>query len=41
MESGRKWSSLANEKQYQFTTKVKQIIVEDLRVVLEEEFSAS
>ena len=38
METGKKWDSGANEKQFLFVTKVKEILVEDLRLVLEEEF---
>ena len=34
MESIRKWNNVANEKQYSFTSEVKQIVVEDMRLVL-------
>ena len=38
MESGRKWNLIANEKQFVFMSKVRQILVKDKRVVLEEWF---
>lgn len=41
MESGRKGNSIANKKHFVFTSKVRQILVEDMRVVLEEWFGQS
>ena len=41
IESGRKGNSIANEKHFVFTRKVRQILVEDMRVVLEEWFGQS
>ena len=38
MESGKKWTKKGNEKQFGFTTKIKQILVEDLRVAIEDWF---
>ena len=38
MESGKKWNLMANDKQFKFTSIVRQILVEDMRVVLEKGF---
>ena len=38
MESGKKWNSPANEKQYIYNAEVRQICVEDYRLSLEEYF---
>ena len=38
LESGMKWKHKGNEKQYQFATEVRGIMVEDLRVALEDWF---
>ena len=38
MESGRKWNSAANEKQFIYNCELRQIVIEDFRLVLEEYF---
>ena len=38
LESGKKWKHKGNEKQFQFATEVRGIMVDDLRVALEDWF---
>ena len=38
IETGKKGTTGDNEKHFIFTTKVKQIVVENMRLILEEEF---
>ena len=38
IEKGRKWSSLTNKKQFNYQMEVRQIVVDDYRLVLEEYF---
>merc|ERR1712082_342521 len=40
MESKKRWNSLSNEKQYLHEVKVKQIVIEDVRELLEEQFGS-
>ena len=40
MESKKRWNSLSNEKQYLHEVKVKQIVIEDVRRLLEEEYGS-
>ena len=40
MESKKRWNSVSNEKQYLHEVKVKQIVIEDVRRLLEEQFGS-
>ena len=41
LESGKKWKHKGNEKQFQFAAEVRGIMVDDLRVALEDWFGKS
>ena len=38
MESGHRWNNSANEKQFMYNAELRQIVVEDYRMVLEKYF---
>ena len=40
MESRKRWSSVANEKQYLYNVKIKQLAIEDVRKELEDYFGS-